>query len=408
MPLLIENANIITMDEPAEIVGGHILIVDGIIRFVGKEVPRSTAFPEHTTTFDAQNAIVLPGFVNAHTHVPMTLLRGVADDLSLHDWLFNHIFPREAEFTPADIARGTEIAIDEMLASGTTCFCDMYFMELEVAKVTAKRGIRAVLGRSLACKETDIDFSNEQRVLEAHALHEFCQNYDKLETTISPHAIYTSSPEYLKYCSTLGNHFHVHISETIKENEDCLAAHGKTPTQLLATLGYFQPHHVTNIAHGVHLTDEDIAIIAASNSSVTHCPSSNLKLASGIAPIQKYLDNGINVALGTDGAASNNALNMLNEIRLAALLSKGVTLDPTAISAQAALEMATINGAKALGLDHIIGKIKTGYSADLVFFETKSPNMQPLPTSLASAIVYSADRANITHTMVAGEFLHTK
>jgi 5-methylthioadenosine/S-adenosylhomocysteine deaminase len=225
---------------------------------------------------------------------------------------------------------------------------------------------------------------------------------DKIKVIAAPHAVYTSSPEFLEYCAKLGE-ITIHVSETQSENAECKKKHGKTPTRLLYDLGYFR--HRTVAAHCVWTEDEDMEIFIDNNVNIAHCPGSNLKLGSGVAPIDKYIKSGINVALGTDGAASNNALNMLNEIRLAALIHKGVNCDPLAVSAQTALEMATINGAKALGLETQIGRIDIGYHADLVFFETKSANMQPLSSSLAGAVVYSADRGNIWRVMVDGEFL---
>jgi len=395
--ILIKNANIITMSDMGEIRQGYIGIINDEIGFVGQDKPEGYTDCE---IIDAENSIVMPGFVNAHTHTPMTLFRGAADDLTLQDWLFNHIIPLEAKLTPEDVYKGAGIAMQEMLESGTTCFCDMYMMCGEIIKAAEESGLRANIGTGLTCLDTN-NFENSKDIQELKSL----KSTDKIKIIISPHAVYTSTPEFLQYCTTLGNTFHVHISETQQENSDCLKAYGKTPTKLLYDLGYFQKNQTTNAAHCVHLTDEDIQIFAESGASITHCPSSNLKLASGIAPIQKYIDNGINVALGTDGAASNNTLDMFHEIRLAALLAKGVTGNPTAIPAQTALEMATINGAKALGRESEIGKIEKGYKADMIFIETKSANMTPLASSLASSVVYSASSKNLVRTMIGGETL---
>ena len=436
MKKLITNANIITNAEPNEIRTGFIGITNDEIVYVGKDFPKdfvgdarlacvpsskdniqivgatcsrpkgdniAALPPNNCEIIDADGAIVMPGFVNAHTHIPMTLFRGVADDLSLHDWLFNHIVPMERELQPQDVYEGSKLALQEMIQSGTTCFCDMYFMVEQIRLATIESGLRANLGVGLTSVSggQPSDEKASRRIKEHNSL----TPTDKIKIAVSPHAVYTSSPKWLKHYTTLGNLIHIHISETQKENQDCIKEHGKTPTQLLKSLGYFQKEQTINAAHCVHLTDEDIQIFAQSGASITHCPSSNLKLASGIAPIQKYIDAGINVALGTDGAASNNALDMFNEIRLAALIHKGITGNPTAIPAQTAIEMATINGAKALGREHEIGKIAKGYKADLIFIETKSANMTPLATSLCSAIAYSASSKNLIHTMVGGETL---
>jgi len=415
MKKLIKNANIITMTNLGEIRNGYIGVIDDEIDFVEQEIPNSPPSEGWTRSgrgglsyddceiIDAENSIVMPGFVNAHTHTPMTLFRGMADDLNLQDWLFNHILPAEENLTPEDIYKGTKLALSEMLQSGTTCFCDMYFMCEEIIKATIESGLRANIGTGLTYSVNDgIQFETIKCINEYKNL----KGTDKIKIVVSPHAIYSATPEFLQFCTTLGTTFHTHVSETKQENEDCLKKFDKTPTELLDSLGYMKKNQITNCAHCVYLTDNDIKIFAENNVSITHCPSSNLKLASGIAPIQKYIDSGINVALGTDGAASNNNLDMFNEIRLAALIHKGATCNPLAVSAQTALEMATVNGAKALGREHEIGKIEKGYKADLIFIETKSPNMTPLATTLASAVVYSASSKNLIRTMVGGETLY--
>lgn len=398
MDLLIKDATIITSNS---VISNGVIGIEGErISFVGADCEMDAP-----RTISASGKIVMPGLVNTHTHIPMTLLRGYADDLPLQEWLFNKIFPIEDKFCEDDIYLGSMLALCEMIRSGTTAFCDMYFMSHQIAQATMKSGLRANLSRALQCMDEHGDFSKDTRILEALELRKEYSN-DKITVDIAPHAIYTSSPEYLRYAAQLAVDIsagvHIHISETIAENLDCLQKHGATPTQVLHSLSFFKTRTVA--AHCVHLDSEDIRIMAENNVNISHNPTSNLKLASGIAPIGGYLDSGINVSLGTDGAASNNKLDMFSEINKCALLQKGLTGDSTLISARQAINMATIGGARALGREGEIGEIKVGFKADLIFIDTSAPHMQPMHNPL-SALVYCASGADVTDVMVDGEFL---
>jgi 5-methylthioadenosine/S-adenosylhomocysteine deaminase len=332
-------------------------------------------------------------------------LRGYADDMTLQDWLFKHIFPIEDKMVAHEIYVGTRLALCEMIKSGTTLFCDMYPFGDKVAKAAEEAGIRANVSRALTGMETG-DFTHDTRMKEAQELIDQYKNHSTITPDVSVHAVYTSSPEYLRACAEFSqeNHanMHIHISETKRENDDCIAQYGKTPTKFLHASGYFQTP--TYAAHCVYLTEEDAQIFKNYNVTICHNPTSNLKLASGVAPIPKYRGMGINVALGTDGASSNNNLSMMNEIRMAALIHKGVSGDPTAINAHDSLYMATRSGAKAIGREGDLGQIKPGYKADFVVIDTNSPNLFPL-YSIESAIVYSATSHDVKSVAVAGEFL---
>lgn len=405
MNILIKNAVILTMDDSNPLVSGDIGVSGKTISFVGKS---NTFTPDRTV--DAKGNIVMPGLVNAHTHTPMTLLRCYADDLNLQDWLFNEIFPVEETFDEDDIYWGSMLGCWEMIAGGTTSYADMYFMNKGTAKAAVLSGMRANICRALQCFDDRTVFDNDSRMCEALDLYTSYNGAGDGRITIemSPHAVYTNTPEYLKFTSgtadKLGAGVHTHISETMHENEECLKKHGMTPTELFESCGFFNTRTIA--AHSVFLSENDIEIYKAKNINIVHNPTSNLKLASGIAPIGKYLENGINIALGTDGTASNNNLNMFEEIHLAALLQKGVNKNAVEISAYDALKMATVNGAKALGLENN-GVLKEGYNADLIIIDTDKPHLMPAYNPF-SAVVYSAQAGDVDSVMVNGEFLMEK
>ncbi len=402
MNTLIKNATVITNDDVNPIVSGDVGISGRTIAFVGKD---NTFTPDRTV--DAKGGIVMPGLVNAHTHTPMTLLRSYADDLRLQDWLFDHIFPVEETFDGDDIYWGSMLACWEMIAGGTTAFADMYFLSKHTAEAVLGSGMRANICRALQCFDDRTDFSGDARMAEALELYDQYHGSGggRINVEMSAHAVYTSTPAYLRFIAEtaekLGCGMHTHISETAHENDECLKKHGKTPTQLLKDCGFFATRTIA--AHCVYLTKDDTEVIAADKVSVVHNPSSNLKLASGVAPIGGYLKQGINTALGTDGAASNNNLNMFEELHLAAILHKGVSKNPTEISAAEAVKMATLNGARALGLEKT-GALRKGWQADLIIIDTQKPHLMPRynPHSL---IAYSAQAGDVSSVMASGEFI---
>ncbi len=399
MKTLFENITVITMDDSAGVIKNGFVAVDGNkIKYVGT----SRIEGEFDRVINGENKALIPGLINAHTHTAMTLLRGYADDMNLQDWLYNKIFPFEDKMTPEDVRRGSEIAIDEMLAGGTTCFSDMYFFQAETGRAAIQKGIRAVLSD---CVNFD-GYDRKVKLMEEMA-EEF-SDCDLITFTFSPHAIYTCSFELLEKCAAYAKEhnmpIHTHLAETRTEFSDCEIEHNMTPTAYMESAGLFE--NPTIAAHCVVMTDVDLEILKKHNVSVAHNPISNLKLASGIAPVPKMLDMGINVALGTDGASSNNSLDMFEEIKAAALIHKGAGLDPTAVPAETALKMATINGARALGFDNL-GMIKEGYLADLVVVDLDMPHLRPIYDPISS-LVYSAKCGDVEYTMVNGNIVYER
>ena len=352
---------------------------------------------------DGKNKFATPGLVNAHTHASMTLLRSYSDDKALMDWLQKDIWPIEAKMKRQDIYWGAKLAAVEMIRGGTTAFADMYgpCME-EVAKVVDESGLRGSLSQGL------ISFANGEKKLASNV--ELYKNFHgaadgRITIMLGPHAIYTCPPDYLKKVAAeaqkLGAEIHMHMNETKTEIEDCLKNYGKRPFEVVAETGLLDLGMLA--AHCVWLSDEEIDIISKKNVRVAHNPGSNMKLASGIAPVTKLLAKGVTVALGTDGASSNNNLDMLEEIRLAALLAKVDTLDPLAVPAAQAIQMATENGAKAIGLQNV-GKLEEGYKADIVLWDMSGVDWQP-NYNPASLLVYSANSSAVDTVIVDGKIL---
>jgi len=348
-----------------------------------------------------------PGFVNCHTHAAMTLLRGVADDLPLMDWLQQHIWPLERQWVGEEFVRdGVDLAIAEMLRSGTTCFNDMYFFPNVTAERAALHGIRASVGLIVVDFPTVWAQHSEAYLEKGMAVYAQLQGQPLLSAAFAPHAPYTVSDQPLakasKLASAAGLPVHIHVHETAFEVEQAVKSTGKRPLQRLRELGLVNPSLMA--VHMTQLDAEDIALMAAAGAHIVHCPESNLKLASGFCPVAHCLAAGINVALGTDGAASNNDLDMLGEMRTAALLAKAVARDASAVSAATALRMATLNGAKALGLDNEIGSLQIGKAADVIAIDLGGLESQPLYDPV-SQIVYAANRQQVTDVWVAGRRL---
>ena len=356
------------------------------------------------TVYNVENHLVCPGFINAHTHLGMSYFRNLADDMDLDTWLNKAIWPLEAHLTGEDIYWGSLLSLIEAVRSGTTCFCDMYYEMDRVAEAANAIGIRGVLTRGLT------SFDNGQvKLEETMELYEKFHNSSngRLKVYPAPHAIYTCDEEYLKktfeLTKSMDNILHIHASETIKEVEDCKKEHnGRTPIDYLYDIGLDSIHTIA--AHCVHITDQEIDRVHKDKFFPVYNPSSNLKLASGFAPIDKMLKKNLTIALGTDGDSSNNNQNMLEEIHIASIVNKAVNKDPESVKAIDVLRMATINGAKALGLDQELGSIEVGKKADLIFFHLESPNFVPR-NNLISAICYSASSEDITDVMVDGDFI---
>lgn len=355
---------------------------------------------------DGRGKFAVPGFINAHTHASMTLLRSYADDLALMDWLNNHIWPIENKMNRADIRVGAELAAVEMIKGGTTTFVDMYGPDMEeVAKVVETSGLRGVLCRGII----GIFDGDEKLATNVELYKNWHGKADgRIKVMFGPHAIYTCPPDFLKKiyneAAKVGAEIHMHMNETLDEINDCMKNYGKRPFEVVAETGLLD--FGTLAAHCVHLSENEIEIMAAKKVRVAHNPGSNMKLASGICPVPKLLDKKIVVGLGTDGASSNNNLDMLEEIRLAALLHKVDTLDPLAIPALEALKMGTEYGAAAVGIENI-GKISEGYKADITLFDMNSAEWLPCYNPI-SLLVYSANSSSVDTVIVDGRILMEK
>lgn len=349
--------------------------------------------------------LLLPGFINTHGHAAMSLLRGYADDLPLQTWLSDYIWPAEETLTPDDIYVGSQLAMMEMLETGTTCFTDMYFHMEKVAEAVIESGMRAVLGSTLLGILPDSD-----ELL--HASVEFVKDFQgagdgRIVATMAPHSPYTCSPEYLKkvigQAHKLNVMYQIHLSETRSENKELKRQYGVSPTILLRNVGLFSQRVL--VAHAIYLDDQDIDILADHNVHVAHNPGSNLKLGSGIAPVVSMMARQMSVGLGTDGASSNNKLDMYEEMRLVALLHKGALEYPTAISSYEALHMATAGGAKALFLPTGFGTLDIGAPADFQLIDVSGPRYQPA-SRLLSHVVYASHAGDVRRVFVAGKELY--
>lgn len=356
---------------------------------------------------DRPQHVLLPGLVNAHTHAPMTLFRGLADDLPFDVWLHEKMWPAEARWVgPEFVADGTKLAIAEMLAGGITCFSDMYFYADVAGAVVAEAGMRAVLGMIAVDFPTTWAKDPDEYLRKGIEIHDRFKSEPLITTAFAPHAPYSVGDTTLSHLRRLADELdrpvHIHLHETASEVENAIAATGQRPLERLAALGLVTPSLIG--VHATALTQNDIAQLATAGANVVHCPRSNLKLATGLCPVAKLLAAGVNVALGTDGAASNNRLDLWAEMQTAALLAKQVAGDAAAVPAATVLRMATINGARALGLAHEIGSLVAGKAADFICVDLDGLEHQPLLDPL-SELVYAASRHDVTDVWVAGEHL---
>ena len=395
---------IVPIEPDARVLEQHaVAVVDGRIAAIApaaqvrEQISSDTevALPDH---------LLIPGLVNAHTHSPMTLFRGLADDLPLMSWLNDHIWPAEQQWVHEEfVGDGSRLAVAEMLRGGTTCFNDMYFFPDVTARVASQAGIRAVVGLIIIDFPSAWASDQDDYFAKGIALHDQLRAHPLVRTAFAPHSPYAVSDAPLarvrKLADELDLPIHVHLHETSEEVRQGLTQHGQRPFQRLDRLGLVSP--ALAAVHMTQLQPEEIDRLAAANAHVIHCPESNLKLASGFCPTARLLQAGVNVALGTDGAASNNDLDMLGEVRTAALLAKAVAGDASALPAFEALRMATLNGARALGLDTEIGSLLPGKSADMVAIDLGTPETTPTYHPV-SQLVYAATRAQVTDVWVAG------
>jgi 5-methylthioadenosine/S-adenosylhomocysteine deaminase len=405
--LLITGGAVVTVDADRRVIPvGAVAIQDDKIVEVGEAdaIERKYSAPDRV---DARGHIVLPGLINAHTHAPMVLFRGLADDLALMDWLNQYIFPAEAKSVSPDFVRvGTRLAALEMIESGTTTFADMYYFEDDIAEAVREAGLRAVLGQSVIRFPVADAKTPEEGLARAEAFIERWAGHPLITPAVAPHAPYTVDTPTLRAARELANRHGVpvliHLAETQEELRIVSEAHGLSPSQYLESLGFWDGRALA--AHAVHLDDEDLAMLVSRGVGLAHNPASNMKLASGIAAVDMWLTAGVRAGLGTDGAASSNDLDMFGALRLAALLQKVATGDPRAASAPEVLEMATRRGASALGLADRIGSLEPGKQADVVIVSMEGARQTPMFDPV-SHLVYVAHGGDVRTTIVAGRVL---
>ena len=395
MRILFKNARILKMTDD-HIIEGHVIVNNNLIEKVGNNIDLNDKYDQ---VIDCNGNLLMPGFKNAHTHSAMTFLRSVADDSSLQDWLFKEIFPREANLHKDCIRELAKVAILEYLTSGVTSCLDMYFFIDEFKETCEKMGFRALnivmFNKDNCPKEAMVKFYNST------------DNKDELvKYVIGMHAEYTSTPlsleETKKVLDETKSPFYTHLCETLKETNDCINNRGMTPLQFFDSLGMLDNGGA--IFHGVYLSDEDISLLKEKNISVVSCPCSNMKLASGVAELRKLLSRGVNVALGTDGPASNNGLDMFREMYLATGLQKIISKNPVSIPAFEVLKMATVNGAIAMNMDNA-KYLEEGQLADIIMIDLSRPSMQPI-NNIINNIVYSGSKDCVKMTMVNGKVLY--
>ncbi|MFM9969017.1 MAG: TRZ/ATZ family hydrolase [Burkholderiales bacterium] len=403
--LLIAAKWVIPVEPDGVVLETHSVAVrDGLIVAVLPTPVAAERFSAAENVDLAQHALI-PGLVNLHTHAAMTLMRGLADDLPLMTWLGQHIWPTEANHVSPEFVRdGTRLACMEMLAGGITCFNDMYFYPEATAQAALECGMRASIGIITIDLPTRYASDADDYLTKGLAARDRFKEHPTLSFSLAPHAPYTVSDKTFERVVTIAEELdlpiHMHLHETRDEIDSAISQHGNRPIARMEKLGVLGPRLIA--VHSVHLQEREIELLARHSASVAHCPSSNLKLASGIAPVDKILTAGINLGLGTDGAASNNRLDMFQEMRLAALLAKGSSGNAEAMPAAAALRAATLNGARAMGLEQKIGSIVPGKAADLCAVNFASPNLTPCFDPI-SHLAYVAGRENVSHVWVAGQ-----
>jgi 5-methylthioadenosine/S-adenosylhomocysteine deaminase len=401
MKLLIRQATLVTVNATDEVLEQADLAIAGD-KIVGVGSAPPGFVPDRV--LEGRDRIVLPGLINTHTHLSMTLMRNYADDLAFWPWLLERIKPLEDHLVPEDVRIGARLGIAELVRGGTTCFHDMYFHLDEVADEVASAGLRARLCGALF----DNSGRGEHLLRAAVELHDHWHGKatGRVTVALAPHSAYLCSPPYLKEilheARRLQCGLHVHVAETEREVSDSRERYGLTPVQHLAELGCFRVPTVA--AHGIYVNAADCRLLREGRVSIAHNPGSNLKLANGIAPVQMLLDEGVNVSLGTDGAASNNNLNLFEEMHLAALLQKWLRRDAEALPARQVLRMATIRGAEALGLESSIGSLEVGKQADIIIVDAAQPHLAPRHDPVA-LLVYSAQAADVCTVLVDGHIL---
>lgn len=410
--IILTNATILTMDDKFQVFDpGAIAITGDTITAISEESDITDLY-QAEQIIDCQRKVLLPGLINAHTHVPMTLLRGLADDLRLDVWLMGYMMPVEREFVSPEFVRlGTKIACAEMIRGGVTCFADMYYFEDDIAEATAEAGMRGICGQSVMKYPSPDAGSYEESLERAEKFIKKWKGHALVIPSIAPHAVYTCNEEILRACSDLAIKYdiplQIHISETASEVENLREQQG------MPVIPYVKKHGILDTkliaAHCVHIDEGEIRSLQRSNAGIAHNPSSNMKLASGFAPVSKMMELNAFVGIGTDGAASNNDLDMIEELRLASFMAKNVSGDPTALPARDTLAMATCIGAKACHIDDFTGSLTPGKKADLILIDINpvhnSPHFRRDENAIYAQIVYASKSNDVTHTMVNGKWL---
>ncbi len=394
------------------------LIADGAVAVRGTDIVAVGTRDAILKSYEAETIVecgecfILPGLVNAHTHVPMTLLRGLADDLRLEVWLYGYMMPTERQFVNPEFCRlGTSLACAEMIRSGVTSFADMYYFESDVAEATAEAGLRGVLGQSILKFPTPDAASYEESLAYCRTFIEKWRGHSLITPAVAPHAPYSNTDETIKRCVELAREYDVplltHLAETRTEIDNSLAEFGMTVITHMGEVGLFDAKVLA--AHCVHVDQNEIHLLQENHATVAHCPTSNLKLASGIAPVAQMLKSELTVGIGTDGPASNNDLDMFEEVRLAAILAKTAANEPTALPARQALLMATRQGAAALFMDDITGSLEVGKRADIIVMDASGlhnwPHFDRDPNSVYSRIIYASKSTDVQHVICNGRWL---
>ena len=405
MKILFKNADILLKDEKFDVLENAFLAVDGDkISYIGSEKPADN-FDEIK---DMSGKMLIPGLINCHNHCPMVLLRGVGSDLPLQQWLFDTVFPIEDKLTAEEIKAGSELALLEMISGGTVSFSDMYFEPEMTIEAVARSGMKANITRPVQSFDPNETPDQSYRMKEAIELYDkYNDSFDgRVLIDFCIHAEYTCTETiaraFIEKVNERKGNLHIHLSETKNEHDECVAKYGKTPAEWFDSLGGFDSSAFA--AHCVWLTDSDMELFRRKNVNVVHNPTSNMKLASGFAPIQRMLDMGINVALGTDGASSNNNLDMLEEMHIASIIHNGYNLDATVMNADTVLRMATVNGAKVQRRENC-GELKVGNKADIVAISLDAPHMVPTLDKKA-LLTYSAQSSDVVMTMADGKILY--
>ena len=402
--ILIKNGSILTMDDQNSVIeNGFLSICGDSISKIGSDYENERHAKK---IIDANGGLILPGLLNSHTHAAMCLFRGLADDIPLMKWLNNYIFPAESKMDADFVFTGTMLACAEMIMSGTTTFCDMYLFEGEVAKAAREAGMRCLVGEVLYDFPSPNYGPIEQGFEYTESLIKNWQDDPLISIAVEPHSLFTCSPDLLTAANEMALRHNVplilHVAETIPELKEINEKYGMGAVEHLQSLDILGPHLIA--AHCVHMDEKDINIFADYGVKVVHNPESNMKLASGIAPIPEMLSKGVTVSLGTDGCASNNNLDLFTEMDMAAKLHKIHCMDPTVLDAVTVLRMATIEGARALGLENITGSLEPGKKADIIVLNTNRPHLTPMYNPY-SHLVYSAKGSDVSHSIINGQLI---